>query len=407
MDGFSSRALHALTAALALLPQLLVAAPDLALQMSVDPIVPTPGQPVEFTVIVRNVGDTTARLVVVSDRLPPELAIPAGLAAFPSVGTYDPTSGEWAVGSLVPGARATLVIPAVIAVTPQPVCSVNVAETTLSGESNTSNNRAVAAVKTNTTDRCVDLMIVSTGWKLTGCEDAYDNTYKLQYFVTVSNAGPDDATNVYLDLAQEPAAVPQLRFVSDGCNDLRCSFATFPAGTSISLKAKSDTIDFGNNKNLVFSTALSGTETDYTTANNQRQDNVIIPKTPSCADEDGYYDSDGSDACFIATAAYGSALEPHVKALRDFRDRYLRHTAVGRAFIRFYYRYSPPVAAVIARHGLLRLLARALLTPIVLVIEFPLRMLAAGAVALGVLFVRRRGLAIAALRTSRKPYQPD
>jgi uncharacterized repeat protein (TIGR01451 family) len=406
MDGLFRRALHALTAALALLPQLLVAAPDLALQMSVDPVVPTPGQPVEFTVIVSNVGDMTARPVVVSDRLPPELTIPAGLAAFPSVGSYDPVSGDWAVGSLPPGARATLVIPAVVAVAPQPVCSVNVAETTLSGDSNTSNDRAVAAVKANTTDRCVDLMIASTGWKLTGCENAYDNTYKFQYFVTVSNAGPDDATNVYLDLAQEPAAVPQLRFVSDGCNDLRCSFATFPPGTSISLKAKSDTIDFGNTKNLVFSTALSGTETDYTTANNQRQDNVIIPKTPSCADEDGYYESDGS-ACFIATAAYGSALEPHVKALRDFRDRYLQRTAVGRAFIRFYYRYSPPVAEVIARHGLFRLLARALLTPIVLVIEFPLQMLAAGAVALGVLVVRRRGLAIAALRTSHKPCQPD
>jgi uncharacterized repeat protein (TIGR01451 family) len=407
MDSVLRRALHALTAALALLPQLLVAAPDLALQMNVNPIVPTSGQPVEFTVIVSNVGTTTAGPVVVSDRLPPELTIPAGLAVFPSVGTYDPASGEWAVGSLAPGARATLVIPAVVAVAPQPVCSVNVAEATLSADSNPNNDRAVAAVKANTTDRCVDLMIVSTGWKLTGCEGAYDNAYEFQYFVTVSNAGPDDAASVYLDLAQEPAAVPHLRFVSDGCNDLRCSFATFPAGTSISLKAKSGTIDFGNNKKLVFSTALSGTETDYTTANNQRQDNVIIPKTPSCADEDAYYESGGSVSCFIATAAYGSALEPHVKALRDFRDRYLQRTAVGRAFIRFYYRYSPPVAEVIARHGLFRLLARALLTPMVLVIEFPVQMLAAGAVALGMLVVRHRGLAIAVLRASHKRCPPD
>ena len=60
-------------------------------------------------------------------------------------------------------------------------------------------------------------------------------------------------------------------------------------------------------------------------------------------------------------------------ALREFRDRYLQRSAVGRAFIRFYYRYSPPVAAVIAEHDWLRFLVRMLLTPLVLAIAFPLR----------------------------------
>ena len=84
-------------------------------------------------------------------------------------------------------------------------------------------------------------------------------------------------------------------------------------------------------------------------------------------------------SCFIATAAFGSPIEPHVMALRQFRDRYLQNSTLGRAFIRFYYRYSPPIAAVIAEHDWLRLLVRMLLTPLVLAIAFPLRALMLGA----------------------------
>ncbi|MCE5263228.1 MAG: hypothetical protein LLG97_06815 [Deltaproteobacteria bacterium] len=72
-----------------------------------------------------------------------------------------------------------------------------------------------------------------------------------------------------------------------------------------------------------------------------------------------------SGGCFIATAAYGSALEPRVATLRAFRDRYLLHRPWGRAFVRFYYAYSPAVADSIAGHGSLRAAVRLVLLPFI------------------------------------------
>jgi len=71
------------------------------------------------------------------------------------------------------------------------------------------------------------------------------------------------------------------------------------------------------------------------------------------------------EGCFIATAAYGSDLEPEVKTLRVFRDRYLRAGPLGRAFVRLYYGASPPLAHAIATDDRLRAGVRTLLRPMV------------------------------------------
>ena len=106
---------------LALVPRQLCAAPDIALQMTVDTVVPTAGQPVQFTITASNIGADAASGVQVTDQLPAELKIPTGMAAFPSTGTYDAATGVWSIDSLAAGANATLVIPAVVAATTQPL----------------------------------------------------------------------------------------------------------------------------------------------------------------------------------------------------------------------------------------------------------------------------------------------
>ncbi len=69
--------------------------------------------------------------------------------------------------------------------------------------------------------------------------------------------------------------------------------------------------------------------------------------------------------CFIATAAYGSPLHPHLDILRDFRDKYLMPNGFGQKLVELYYRYSPSIAHFIARHKLLKTAVRVNLLPVI------------------------------------------
>lgn len=74
--------------------------------------------------------------------------------------------------------------------------------------------------------------------------------------------------------------------------------------------------------------------------------------------------------CLIATAAYGSALQPEVLFLRAFRDRELKGTELGRLLTslleRAYYSVSPAVARYLDRNERARALVRLLIvSPII------------------------------------------
>ncbi len=73
----------------------------------------------------------------------------------------------------------------------------------------------------------------------------------------------------------------------------------------------------------------------------------------------------GGGGCFIATAAFGSPLEKHVRILQDFRDRCLLTNGPGRAFVKFYYEVSPAIAAKIAQSATGRFITRVALMPFV------------------------------------------
>lgn len=76
--------------------------------------------------------------------------------------------------------------------------------------------------------------------------------------------------------------------------------------------------------------------------------------------------------CFIATAAFGSDLDSHVTAFRQFRNEFLLSSALGKILVKTYYRLSPPLAQFISQSDLLRTLTRWVLWPLLWFVEMSL-----------------------------------
>ena len=70
------------------------------------------------------------------------------------------------------------------------------------------------------------------------------------------------------------------------------------------------------------------------------------------------------EGCFVATAAWGSALASQVEALRHARDRARAGNAMAAVAVELYYRAGPPAAAVLRRSDTARAAVRMLLSPV-------------------------------------------
>lgn len=83
----------------------------------------------------------------------------------------------------------------------------------------------------------------------------------------------------------------------------------------------------------------------------------------------------GKEHCFIATAAYGSEMSEEVVSLKQYRDNVLLHKAWGRAFVKFYYLISPPIARAISKKSIAKALIRFFLKPIIAIAKKNLNIL--------------------------------
>jgi hypothetical protein len=155
----------------------------------------------------------------------------------------------------------------------------------------------------------------------------------------------------------------------------------------------SQSIDVGNTTSYTVSNLTDGqtyyfATTTYNAAGVESTlSNEVSMKSTVTAAAPTPAGSGGGGRCFIATAAFGSYLEPHVKVLRDFRDRSLLTNSLGKAFVNLYYRHSPPIADAIRKHALLKYATRLALFPIIYCVQYPYLM--------AVLFIFPAGIVLA------------
>ncbi len=166
---------------------------DLSLAMTPSSTTPNLGSNVTFTLTLTNGGPDAATGVQVTDLLPSGLTF---VSSTPSVGTYNNTTGVWDVGTVNSGAAPTLQIVATVNNT---TAITNVAQVTASGTAdpdstpndNTGDDRATATIDA---PAAADLSVTMTPSSTTPNLGS-----NVTFTITVSNAGPDQATGVVVN----------------------------------------------------------------------------------------------------------------------------------------------------------------------------------------------------------------
>ncbi len=184
----------------------------------------------------------------------------------------------------------------------------------------------------------------------------------MTYELSVMNHGPNPANNVQLTNWLPPNAL--FRHVSSsqgGCIKseldppiIRCNIGSMKIGAQVNISITVEPQQAEINLRNIARTKADERDPDYSNNTAGADQTITI------------------DRCFIATAAYGSFLHPHVSSLRDFRDEYLLSNAAGRMFVDLYYQYSPRLAKYISNNESLAWLTRIALAPLVYAILYPI-----------------------------------
>ncbi len=186
-------------ASVSYVPQLI----DLALMKTSDTERANVGDTVEYHVTVSNDGPTDATGVVVSDPLPAGLSF---VSAAPAAGgTYNPQTGNWSIPQIPAGESRELVLQAKVAPDPANVDSIltdgimNIAEVIAADQPDRDSTPDNGPGEDD--DAAVTLTIAQADLSLAKTVDnaTPDQNDIITFLVTVTNDGPDLATNIVVN----------------------------------------------------------------------------------------------------------------------------------------------------------------------------------------------------------------
>jgi C1A family cysteine protease len=166
------------------------------------------------------------------------------------------------------------------------------------------------------------------------------------------------AVSVVFSETMSPSTIASATFGLSGGSPVSGS-VTYDSATRSATFTPSATLASGTTYTVTLSTGIQDSE-GVAMASPDSWSFTTVGSAASSGSNGG-----GGGGCFIATAAFGSALEPRVVTLREFRDVYLLPSHSGRAFVELYYALSPPMADIIAANESLRTGVRAVLAPVV------------------------------------------